>query len=394
MKKRVTWVAVAVAVAGLIGLAVWFGGQSIERRFTELSAEAEAMGMSLTMPEPEHNAEAERHRAALKEFDKRELRFQEQGISTETEDPQELDRVLAEISAILPSAYALSRCRTYGFEESPSMGLDALQALILLTPEANKAIAERDLSRLLNSTAAIRRLAHLLRRDGIVSSGTISLFAGEYCSLLQRGAETFARPDQIEAIVAEAKRWEIHFFEVAARHLAADQMEMIDMDTEPPPKATILQRAEHAAWSSKPGITKQKIFVLQQAIEVYPKWSDDAVLLKLSDPILSVYGWVHHFARSLKLRELEMRASFASLWATLHARSRVVRGDDWPTMEELAALGVQTVDPVTGKPYEWREFEGKKRLFGLNHADEGPPVERFLLLSGAEWGRSKRRGSV
>lgn len=383
------WILAIVAVLGvLVALAVWVGGRAIESTLANLRREAESLGLSLTMPTRERDAEAERHRATLREFEKTE-RLLNLGRSSSTEDPQELEAVMAKLTKILPTVYALSECGSSGNEERPFFR-DVLAAVIFLTPDANQAIVEKDLDRLLRASAAIRKLAHLLPPEDTISSGTISIVARVYCGLLQRGAEAFLTPKEIDAIADEARLWEILSFDVAAEHMAAERFETIDADAaSAPPNATLTQRIDHAAWSTKGGIAKQKIFVLREAIDIYPKWNDDGEFLKSTEPSLVTFSSVRHFARFLKVQELELRALLASLWATLHARRLVLQGRHWPTLEELAKLGVQAADPVTGTPYEWREFEGKQRLFGLQHATEGPPVAEFLLLSDAESQRAR-----
>jgi len=360
---------------------------AIERMLTDLSAEAEAMGMSLSIPDRPDDPGAERLRAELSDFDKR-LSFSRLGLSPSTEDPQALEAVMAEVQGILPTVYALSECKSYGYEEWPFL-IAALSAVIILTPDANQAVIEKDLDRLLKATAAMRRLAHLLLQEGTVASMTISIIAEDYCALLQRAVETFSDRDEIDAIADEARAWKILSFDVAAAHLAAEEFQWIE-SSELQPNATLTQRIQHAAWNTANGKRKRKVFVLSEALEVFPKWKDDAQLLKLTEPGHVTFSDIRHYARNLKLRELGLRASFASLWATLKGRRRVVAGKPWPTIEELEELGAQTADPVTGKPYEWREFEGNKRLFGLVHQDQGPPVEAFLLLSEAESERLRK----
>lgn len=204
------------------------------------------MGMSLTLPSREHNAEAERHRAALREFERTDRPF-DLGASSSTEDPQELEAVMAELKRILPTVYALSECHSSGNEERLFL-LDVLPAVMYLTPDANQAIVERDLGRLLKATAAILKLAHLLPQEETVSSAMIPIIAKDYCSLLQRGAEAFSGSDEIDAIAAEALRWETLSFEVAAAHMAADRFATIDADAaSAPPNATLTQRIDHAA---------------------------------------------------------------------------------------------------------------------------------------------------
>lgn len=382
MKKRLTRIVAGVAIIGIfLALAIWLGGRSVDERVEQLSAQAEAMGMSLSFDPIEGNPGAERLRNILGNF--RKL-----GIDLDTEDPSELEVVSKSIRYILPTAYALSECETYGAADWPHLNLAAFQAVLLLAADGNRALADKDLEQVLRAAAAIRRVAHLVPRDEEVSCSTISIFARQYCSLIQRAAESFGK-NQIDEIAREAGSWEIHNFETAAAHLAASRHRAID-DTAASPNqgVTPTERIEHTVRFSGIGVKKQKMFALSEAIKIFPKWSDDAFVMGLSESNLVSLGGVAHRARFLKGRELELRSSFAALWATIHARSTVLNGGSWPTIAQLEELGIQAADPVSGEPYEWREFEGKKRLFGSQHG-EGQPEKGFLLLSDAERSRSR-----
>jgi hypothetical protein len=390
LKKRPIWILTLLAVVSvLVALAVWVGGVALERMYDDLRAEAVSKGMSLTIPVGERNADAERLRADLKAF--QDLRPNLRGIEIYTEDPDELSVVMREIRGILPTAYALSSCESYGGRTWGPTTMAALAAVDFLNADGNSAIAERDFPGLLKAAAAIRRIANMFPQEEVIGSAMISLKSLYYCSLLQRAAEAFDKREQIDAIFREADHWAIRSFNVAAAHCAANEMIFIDEEAaSPPPDMTAVEKMRHALTTTRTAVKKRKVFALREAIEIYPKWSDDVALVEACEPGTITWSGVRDSFRLLKSVELDLRAAFASLYATLHARRSTISGGELPTMEQLAAAGVETKEPVSGKPYEWRDFEGKKRLFGFHHG-HGTPTEGFLLQSTPESIRENAR---
>lgn len=385
LKKRLAKIAVGSLIVGLaVAILFWFAGRAVENRLADLTKQAVALEMGLSFPARESNEEAERFRTQLDAFDRVSSSWHDRGISISSEDPSELKVLLAEAGHLIPAAYGLSNCEAYGKEEdrwqgAVWVGLQAMTATMLLTIDGNRAIANHDLEGLLKAASAIRRIIHLAPLDEQIACGTVSTLTRDYCSLLQRGAETFDEPPQIERIVAEVKNWRITSFDMAAAHLAASEFRSIDRDAETVPQGlSPTETVRHVFQTTKPAITKRKMFALNDAIQVYQRWSYDAYVLDQfrSAPSVSL---VPHFAGFLKFRELELRAYLASLWATLHARRAIVDGRPPPTIAQLAALGVQVKDPISGVSYELRDFEGNLRLFGTMQAEEGPPRRDFFL---------------
>ena len=380
MKRRKKVLIVLAALILLVAAPLLYGKWRLQRNYDELTAKATSLGIKLALPEPVHDAEAEVLRNKIKEFHERDLNYETLEISLDTDDPRHINIILSDIKEILPACFALSAEDSFGYDKGPS--LQAIEALMFLNVVAKKSVIDLDLNAFLQTVAAIRKIAHLIDRTETISAGATAMFFEVYGGLLLQAADAFHRADQVSLLIAELNNWKVADFKLPASYLAAREFSYLDDDVATPTEG-IVDKALRPIMSSKTAILEDKVSILRQAIDLLPRWADSRFILIATEKFDGEVS-VPYFARFIKLCELEIRAMYASARAGLHARLLAVNKKPTPTIRELKELGIQTEDPVTGKQYEWRDFNGKPRLFGVIHRDEGPPVEGWLLLTERE----------
>ncbi len=387
--------AILAGVVILVALALWVGNMSAYRQVERLISEANAMGIRTEIPPPMRNADAERARKLLSKFSELEEPLNKLNIYSDTEDPAELKKYLDAVSPLFPAAEALSNCTSYGYKDSAPY-LDALHGVMVLTARGNYAIHKRDFQSLLSSASAIRRIADLMPHEDSLANMLAATFCVEYCNMLQRAAEQFGHPSQIAAIEAEADNWIRESFKTAAAYLAGNELRLIDdAANSKHPTTSTWEKIQIAVQQSPAAVARAKIEELRASMDIYPKWNDDEYVISKHDGE-EPWGGVYWIAKILKSQERQLRTSVRAMRLTIRARRIKAETRDWPSIEDLGRLGLETTDPISGKPYQWKKFEGKLRIVGaeINRTDDGIS-EGFVLLSPAESRRSapSRSGS-
>jgi hypothetical protein len=337
--------------------------------------------MPLDMPAQEANIEAEGYRRRIDAFDK-SLGPETANVSFYSENPETMSLALQIIRPILPTVYALSECESYGRIEPNDLRLEAFTAMSYLYTDGNAALGDLEFNSLVRAARGIRLLAETVPSHDTIGSAIASIFSGQYASLLQRGAEAARATKELDLIVDEAARWKLRGFSEAARHGIAEELDRIDQDGAGLlPGLSPIERAQEMMWNTEPAKLKRKIFALRSGIQLFPIWSDDKKIWKMSS--IRDASKVEFFWGFIKEREFELRRNLASMEATLIGCKAILSGGPWPTVEQLAERGVPTKDPVFEKAYIWKYFEGKKRLYG-NVDPQDSSVDGFLLLSDDE----------
>ena len=386
MTRKLRWLVIGVVlIAAFIPLVVFLGGMGLRQRFDRLSGQAKALGMPVDMPDRGRNEVAEAYRRKIIAFDEN-LGPETAHLSFYSESPKNIDFAHRVIGPILPTAYSLSECDSYGKSGIDDLRLEAWTTISYLYTDGNYALAKRDFPSVIKAARAMRLFTELVPSDDTIGAACTSTFAGLYACLLQRAAESTRTEAELESIAGEAAHWKLNDFSHTVRNSIAEEFDRIDHDVASSlAHVSPIERAQEMMWNTEPAKQKRKIFALKNGTELFPLWSDDKKIWKLSgtrDATMIEFFWGF-----IKEREFELRRSFASLHATLHARKAQLEGGPWPTIEELGALGVETSDPIFGKPYVWKDFEGEKRLYG-NVDPRDPNENGFLLLSDDEQQRA------
>ncbi|MDQ2987237.1 MAG: hypothetical protein M3R13_11075 [Armatimonadota bacterium] len=384
MKRRLLWVCgVVAALLIVVGLGMWLGGMSARNQIIRLTREAKEAGLVFEPVQNPPNPKAEAIRRKINAL--RDKRDGKTTIYSDTENVAEMALLIERDKDIHDLAIELSNCTSYGRGDD-NLYLETLRGLTPLIVRGNFAVTQGDVSALLASATAMRRLSNLMPRQESVACIVAEMFLYEYATLLQSGAEAFANNiDALIAIEAEARQWKEGSFEDAARHQIGEILRWIDEAAKEDPNESVWDTLQRWAANARNESDREKIAALKQMIEVCGRWQDDAFILGTDHGGGSHERYWH--AGSLKEQEILAVSYLRSLALTLRARTIKAKTGHWPSIEELAASGLNTLDPILRRPYRWQVFEGNQRILGSRFGGE-TPIEDFVLLTGPERLRS------
>lgn len=367
----------ALSCLALIAAFFLFAEVAVERRMERLHAQAVSMGMYLSSLPEVTNEKAEGIRAQIRSLALAK-KLEPLGLSIFSEDPIELRKIRPVISDQIELAFTLSEQPGLGRDQTTGFA-DISFAIEALGVEGNFGITEKNLDTVLRASAAIRRIAHMLPIEGWLKPYLFVSFARPYAELLQRAVETFEQPGDVDAVIAEFKKWEIKDLRYSAAYLVSDAFQQIEAPRMP--RARFVDNVRYKFYHSPPVIARMKADALQDSIEIFSNWQNHAKLLDA--PTVKAYGTIGFTAYQIKLAEIELLSRMNALWAKLIAHRRVAGGWSWPDIEELEGEGVFRSEPVTGRPFAWRPFDGKLRVYGY-FLERDAYAPRFGILSPAE----------
>lgn len=374
MTKRRKWMLIwgagtLVLVPGLFVL----GYFRSERQVASLLSQAGSRGIPIELPVEKPNPRAQQILEAMKKLPHLDT-------DGDSSDLAGIDRTLKRGGPHWAQTKMLLQCEPLTSAQPMEFIGPILTAKDLIDLRGRLAIVSGDFEGLVDAALSTRRLASLLPPHDFGAVMLFTLVHEVDCNLLQEAAEAMTldagQCRRLEELVDE---WGEPDFKVAASYRLATELAYEDDPELPPAGLTVVEQLEDA-WERTPTrVNGRKTEIIRQEIASEEMWNRP-------DDLLDESSSERSFVATLKTLELKAVSITRALRLTLRAYRTRAEGKPWPTIEQLAEMGLETNDPIKGEAYTWADCAGAQRVVGWKeHRDR----QRGIILRGGNDHRSR-----